>query len=1163
MGHREKTWRGTDDDGRKLEPWPKALLPSKIPKSRIFTFGYDAHVVNLKDQGKVSVKAIRDHAKELVASVKHERTQTNTTGRPMIFVCHSLGGLVCKDAILFSAQRRDREDLMDFSQHTAGIIFMGTPHRGSAIADYATRFSSLVGSFKQTNPKLLQVLQRESDTLHRIHDDFYDLINERRNSYDQHNISVMCFWEELPSPNAGLIVPKESAILPGFADRGIHANHKNMAKFISESDPGYQSFVQELNAIISKATQWTTVPRGITSRARHGQTSPILPTDTSTPATNGPWFLLPYSRNELFVGRSSTLQQLNSWIGSPLENRHRGVHKRAALHGLGGIGKTQVVIEWAYKMRQRDDGLSIFWVHASTTERFIEAYTSIARTCQIPGASAGGSDLLNKVKEWLGSSHQQHPWLMIVDNADDIEVFLERSGDAGYRAKMHKYLPSSPNGSVLFTSRSKHAAVDLTEGRTLITITEPSPEECIDLIRGRLPASTHTVKNISSLAKELGYLPLALSQAISYLQKNSLSVPQYLDMLREGSGDGLRDMLQDEFTEAGRDNASENQVPNAVARTWLASFRAVERENSFAIELLYLCGCFDRQEIPRSFFTRYRTHYDRYNANLSYKRDDDNDFEEHNVYPYDNVRQIRRRERIKGLVRRLWKGKSTEKRKAPIPETPRMPIQPRRQLRTPTVQDLSDSLSLLMGYSFLTSSQNDRVEDTRFTLHRLVHLALQWEMKRSEQMANYTALSMFVIDEELPSYSAETLPWIRRLIPHVNATLDHAKTLVEVDWYWPAVAKASLLGEMGWFLIQEDTPFNEIEWMWLEAIRLLEETVGPADLRTLDTKSQFGHSLENHGHCEKAVEILEPVIYSDGENIERALFVASSLSMAYMGLGRIVEATRILDMAIDRYAKHLEEMLEDGVGNTAPYYYCKTISERGVSIALQGQLEDALAVLRWLFHEIWHAPISAAFYPMERMIEVLAAAGSHESEDEALALQGVFVQLAAQTYGEHDGSTLAIKRDLRTLRAYKSQGTPIHPAIPDASRMVKAMEERTHRLSTARAGGQNVDNKSSEIEVCDGEPPVSDSPIIMGIINEYRQGQKDVDNLPENDWRKSWAWTHYEPYRSAWLAYNQSSGDHDSEEETSSTGSVAEDSEEETSRASIDEQAQSRTKRGE
>lgn len=804
-------------------------------------------------------------------------------------------------------------------------------------------------------------------------------------------------------------------------------------------------------------------------------------------------------------------------------------------------------------MRQRDDDLSIFWVHASTTERFTEAYTSIARTCQIPGASAGGSDLLNKVKEWLGSSHQQHPWLMIVDNADDIEVFLERGGDAGYRGKMHKYLPRSPNGSVLFTSRSKHASVDLTEGRNLITITEPSPEECIDLIRGRLPGSTHTVKDINSLAKELGYLPLALSQAISYLQKNSLSVPQYLDMLREGSGDGLRDMLQDEFTEAGRDNASGNQVPNAVARTWLASFRAIERENSFAIELLYLCGCFDRQEIPRSFFTRYRTQYREYNKNMEYEKNDYSDAEEEHGYPYNNVRQVRRREKMEGLVRRLWRGKSTEKSKATIPKTPRIPIQPRRQLRTPTVQDLSDSLSLLMGYSFLTSSQNDRVEDTTFTLHRLVHLALQWEMKRSEQMANYTALSMFVVYDELLRYSAETLPWIRRLMPHVNATLDHAKTLVEVDWYWPAVAKASLLAHLGWFLFEQDTPFNEIEWMWPEAIRLLEETLGPAHSQTVGIRLVFGHYLQINGHHEEAVEILEAVMYFNNGSFDLALVAALSLSQAYIGLSRSDEATGILDMALDRYAKHPEEIIKDAVGKPDLYFYYTIISERGTSIALQGQLEDALAVLRWLLHEIWHAGIGAAFPPIHAIIQVLAASSNHESEGEALALQCVWVQLATQTWGTYSPGFRDAKRQQRELRVCKSQGKPIHQAIPHASTMVKAVEERTHRLSTARAGGQNMDNRSGKIEVCDEEPPVSASPLIMGIINEYRQGQEDIDNLPEDDWRKSWAWTHYGPYRSAWLAYNQSSGGHDSEDEASRTGSVAEDSEEETSGASIDD----------
>lgn len=99
MGNRDKTWRATDEDGTKLEPWPKTLLPSKLPQCRIFTFGYDANVTDKKKiLGKVSVKTLRDHGMELVSCIKHERSESGITGRPIVFVCHSLGGLVCKEA---------------------------------------------------------------------------------------------------------------------------------------------------------------------------------------------------------------------------------------------------------------------------------------------------------------------------------------------------------------------------------------------------------------------------------------------------------------------------------------------------------------------------------------------------------------------------------------------------------------------------------------------------------------------------------------------------------------------------------------------------------------------------------------------------------------------------------------------------------------------------------------------------------------------------------------------------------------------------------------------------------------------------------------------------------------------------------------------------------
>ncbi|KAF7554701.1 hypothetical protein G7Z17_g2746 [Cylindrodendrum hubeiense] len=1030
MGHREKTWRGTADDGRKLEPWPRTLLPSIIPNSRIFTFGYDAHVVNWKEmQGKVSVKAIRDHAKELVSSIEHERNQTNTTGRPMIFVCHSLGGLVCKDAIVFSAQRRDRKDLVDFSQHTAGIIFMGTPHRGSAIADHAARFTGLVGSFKQTNPKLLRVLQAESDTLQLIHEDFYDLVNGRRTSANEQDIQVMCFWEELPSPITGSIVPRESAVLPGFGDRGIHADHKGMTKFSSASDPGYQSFLQELKAVISKTMQWGAGPPRTDPPARHNRTSPVFPPDTNTMNANCPWFLVPYARNELFAGRSAILQQLSSWIGSPVENRQRGIHKRAALHGLGGIGKTQVVLEWAYEMRERDEDLSIFWVHASTTERFTEAYTSIARTCQIPGHSIGGSDLLKRVKEWLESSHQQHPWLMIVDNADDIQVFLEKSEDAGYLAKMHKYLPSSPNGSVLFTSRSKQAAVDLTEGRSLIAVTEPSPEECIEMIRGRLSDYSHTTTDIESLAKELGYLPLALSQAISYLQKKSLSVPQYLETLRAGSGDSLMRMLQDDFTEAGRNKASENQVPNAVARTWLVSFRAIEQENSLAIELLYL-----------------------------------------------------------------------------------------------------------------------------------LHLALQWELKRSGHLAEYAVLSMLVLHQELPNLSAETTLRTTKMIPHINTSLDCGKGLAEVDRYWPSVTKAVLLSGIAWFMNSQRIPLRESEWMWLEAIKRCEETVGPAVKTTLTAKRRFADCLKDEGEYEKAVELLESV-YELSEALEISLGVGEPLSQAYTMLGRIGDAARFLDMITDLYYERADEPVVAHIAKARVECNYQNIAERGGLMALQGQLDNSLALQRWLLHKVGHLGIDIAFRSVGNAIHALTATGGHDNENEALALQRVWVQLSAHAYGAHHQATLYRKATLNKLISYMSKGRPLHQVseitrhivkVADEERMRRDHARRSPRLDAARAEGRDgdsaVDARNKE------EPPPSDSQFIMGIINEYRLGHSDVDNLPDDDWRKPWAWTHYEPFRQAWLLIKQSYHGHDSEEETSETSSFSKDIEQESSWVDTDDE---------
>ena len=91
-GHRENTWTAK---GSTSGPWPAVLLSEKIPNARILTFGYDALVVDWR--GVVSNNRLGNHARNLAATLATHRENDETSDRPIIFIAHSLGGLVCED----------------------------------------------------------------------------------------------------------------------------------------------------------------------------------------------------------------------------------------------------------------------------------------------------------------------------------------------------------------------------------------------------------------------------------------------------------------------------------------------------------------------------------------------------------------------------------------------------------------------------------------------------------------------------------------------------------------------------------------------------------------------------------------------------------------------------------------------------------------------------------------------------------------------------------------------------------------------------------------------------------------------------------------------------------------------------------------------------------
>lgn len=235
-GNRDSTWTAHGQS----TPWPKTLLPPEFDNARILTYGYDAYIVR---KSVASSNRLIDHAANFLNDLTTNRDRHNASSRAIIFVAHSLGGLVCKKAILLSRNNPEAH-LQNMFKCTKGIVFMGTPHRGSWMADWAKISAGALGLVKSANKSLLKVLETDDQLLEAIQVDFLLMVRELQKN--GRRVEITCFFEELPLPVTGKIVSKESAILEGYNSLSIHANHSDMVKFGSASETGFMRLLGEL-----------------------------------------------------------------------------------------------------------------------------------------------------------------------------------------------------------------------------------------------------------------------------------------------------------------------------------------------------------------------------------------------------------------------------------------------------------------------------------------------------------------------------------------------------------------------------------------------------------------------------------------------------------------------------------------------------------------------------------------------------------------------------------------------------------------------------------------------------------------------------------------------------------------------------------------------------
>jgi len=289
----------------------------------------------------------------------------------------------------------------------------------------------------------------------------------------------------------------------------------------------------------------------------------VVPPEEATgprfPRTIPPVWHAP-ARNASFTGRGEELERLrNQLIGSS-----RAVVLPVALYGLGGVGKTQVALEYAHRYMADYD--VVWWVSAEQRDMINPALAELAGHLKVR-AGDSFSETAEAVREALRLGEPYARWLLIFDNADEPE-------------DLESYLPSGP-GHVLVTSRN----IAWTRVAESVEVDIFARPESVEHLQRWVP--TLTPDNAVLVAEALGDLPLAIEHAGAWLATTGMGVDEYVERLKTQFSQILN-------------VGQPYDYPVPVAATWRLSFERLREQSPAAARLLELCAFFAPEPISLS-----------------------------------------------------------------------------------------------------------------------------------------------------------------------------------------------------------------------------------------------------------------------------------------------------------------------------------------------------------------------------------------------------------------------------------------------------------------------------------------------------------------------------------------------------------------------------------
>ncbi|KAK3177704.1 hypothetical protein K4F52_009552 [Lecanicillium sp. MT-2017a] len=550
-GHREKTW--TADNG---VHWLRDLLPEDIPQARILYWGYDA---NTHASDRVSWQYLYDHARNLVSDLCRKRKMTNSTEQPIIFVAHSLGGIVLKSALIHSDAARQgalaEHRAIKLSTHR--ILFIGTPHQGGNGVRLGRVLANVASLIVAADERLLKHLKRDSEWLQQQLGQYTPISNNfvTKFAYEEWYRDPQRSFQDMQTPSR---LQSTQITHPWF-----------------DMHQGKMPAGRDVNSF--------TLPVSLPGVAEVRQ----------------------------FVAREEELAQIHQYLSvSP-------GRQTVVVHGLGGMGKTQLAI--AYVKRHRNDYSATIWLNvrdeASLNQSFRIAATRISR--EYPTLNYLQTAVLDKdydawpaVKRWLEEPKNDR-WLLIYDNYDhpsmgvcarampvsddynpDQHSAVDEQAPEAY--DIRQYLPKIDQGMVIVTTRSSIVQIEETlrlqkfcneEDGLRILETTSSRKGCQE-------ADPYAI----ALARELDGLPLALSTAGAYLTQVSTSWQQYLQDYKTAWAQ-LQKLSPPLLTYENR----------ALYSTWNISYASIRQRNESAAMLLRLWAFFGNEDLWYELVRRGRT----------------------------------------------------------------------------------------------------------------------------------------------------------------------------------------------------------------------------------------------------------------------------------------------------------------------------------------------------------------------------------------------------------------------------------------------------------------------------------------------------------------------------------------------------------------------------